>query len=123
MPNSKSLPIIDLRKQPSALFHPFLPAFFPFYSADLRISYWKIIAFFAPPLGATLIMGSLVKDNHHHWYDCVVGGIIGAIIGYAHFRTTYVSVWDYRFNHIPLSREGFHISEDELPFVHDFEHL
>ena len=51
--------------------------------ADYR--YWKILSFFAPLLGATLVAGYLVKDYHHIVYDCIGGGIIGAIIGYAHF--------------------------------------
>jgi hypothetical protein len=84
-------------------------------TADCR--YWKIVAFFAPLLGAMLIAGSLVKDHHHSAYDCIAGGIIGAVIGYAHFRTSYFGVWDYRVNHIPLSRAGFPLAEDEIGCV------
>ena len=77
-------------------------------------SYWKIIVFFAPLLGATLIVGSLVKDHHHSAGDCIAGAIIGAIIAYAHFRTSYFGVWDYRINHIPLPREGFSSTDEEI---------
>ena len=75
------------------------------------------MAFFAPLLGSTLIAGYLVKDHHHSSYDCIAGGIIGAVIGYAHFRTSYFGVWDYRVNHIPLPREGFPLAEDEIAYV------
>ena len=63
-----------------------------------------------------LVIGSLVKDHHHSWYDCLAGGIIGATIGYAHFRANYYGVWDYRVNHIPLPREGFPLSEDDIAY-------
>lgn len=98
--NSKSFPTIVLR------------SFFSRTRADLR--YWKLISFFAPLLGATLVGGYLVKDHHHGSYDVVAGGIIGASIGYAHFRTAYFGVWDYRVNHIPLPREGFPLPEEEI---------
>ena len=75
------------------------------------------MAFFAPLLGAMLVAGSLVKDHHHSAYDCVAGGIIGATIGYAHFRTSYFGVWDYRINHIPLPRQGFSLAEDGIGYI------
>lgn len=62
-----------------------------------------------------LVIGSLVKDHHHSWYDCLAGAIIGATIGYAHFRANYHGVWDYRVNHIPLRRDGFPLSEEDTP--------
>jgi hypothetical protein len=68
-------------------------------------------------LGATLIAGYLVKDHHHSSYDCIGGGIIGATIGYAHFRTSYFGVWDYTVNHIPLPREGFPLPKGEIGYI------
>ena len=106
MQNLKYSQIIDLRTN---------------YVDVVDCRYWKIIAFFAPLLGAMLIAGSLVKDHHHSAYDCIAGGIIGAIIGYAHFRTSYFGVWDYRVNHIPLPRAGFPLPEDEIGYVHHKE--
>jgi len=86
----------------------------PLSDKETDSRYWKLISFFAPLLGATLVAGYLVKDHHHSSYDVVGGGIIGASIGYAHFRTSYFGVWDYRVNHIPLPREGFPLLGEEL---------
>jgi hypothetical protein len=99
--NLKSLQIIGLRRHLT-------------YMADCR--YWKTVAFFAPLLGATLVAGYLVKDHHHSWYDCAVGAFIGTVIGYAHFRTSYFGVWDYKVNHIPLPREGFPLAEEQIGY-------
>src|SRR5579862_6110788 len=90
------------------------PSGYVFERCDNLYRYWKTISFFAPLLGATLVAGYLVKDHHHSSYDVVAGGIIGASIGYAHFRTSYFGVWDYRVNHIPLPREGFPLLGEEL---------
>ena len=67
--------------------------------------------FFAPLLGATLIAGALTIDEFHNWYDCLAGAIIGTMTAYACFRMSYAAVWDYRYNHIPLSREGVPIGD------------
>jgi hypothetical protein len=75
--NLKSLQIIDLRRHLG-------------YMADCR--YRKTVAFFAPLLGATLVAGYLLKDQHHGWYDCAAVVIIGTVIGYAHFSTSYFGV-------------------------------
>jgi diacylglycerol diphosphate phosphatase/phosphatidate phosphatase len=66
---------------------------------------WKLIAVYAPILGATLIGGALTIDEYHNWYDVVAGGIIGIIFAFSAYRMTYASVWDFRFNHIPLARQ------------------
>jgi membrane-associated phospholipid phosphatase len=100
--NLKSLPIIDPRT-----------SWLEF--ADCR--YWKIVAFFAPLLGAALVAGYLVKDHHHSWYDCLAGAIIGATVGYGQFRTSYFGGWDYTVNHIPLPREGLPLTEGEVGYV------
>ncbi|RKF77397.1 PA-phosphatase related-family protein [Golovinomyces cichoracearum] len=67
---------------------------------------WKMIVLWAPILGATLIAASLTIDEFHNWYDCVAGAIIGSIMAFSAYRMVYTSVWDYRTNHIPLSRES-----------------
>ncbi|GAA6050077.1 hypothetical protein JCM3770_001358 [Rhodotorula araucariae] len=72
--------------------------------ADYRPQFWKMIAFFAPLLGAFLISGSLTIDEYHHWYDVVVGGLIGSSCALAAYRMSYASIWDFRFNHLPLPR-------------------
>jgi diacylglycerol diphosphate phosphatase/phosphatidate phosphatase len=71
---------------------------------------WKLIAVYAPILGATLITCSLTIDEFHNWYDCLAGAIIGSIFAVSSYRMVYASVWDFRFNHIPLNRN--------VPFVY-----
>ncbi|KAF2103726.1 acid phosphatase/Vanadium-dependent haloperoxidase [Rhizodiscina lignyota] len=69
-------------------------------------AYWKLIATYTPILGATLISGSLTIDQYHNWYDVLAGGIIGTIMAFSAYRMVYASVWDFRFNHIPLTRHA-----------------
>jgi membrane-associated phospholipid phosphatase len=72
--------------------------------SNYRPQYWKLILFYAPLLGAVLIACSLTIDHYHHWYDILAGSIIGIIFAFGSYRFQYASVWDYRFNHIPLPR-------------------
>ncbi|KAK4332996.1 Tom37 domain-containing protein [Rhodotorula toruloides] len=72
--------------------------------SDYRPQFWKMIAFFAPLLGAFLISGSLTIDEFHHWYDVLVGGLIGSSCALAAYRMSYASILDFRFNHLPLPR-------------------
>lgn len=67
-------------------------------------AFWKLIALYSPVLGATLITGALTIDEFHNWYDCVAGAIIGSVFAISSYRMVYASVWDFRFNHIPLTR-------------------
>lgn len=64
---------------------------------------WKLVAAYAPVLAATLIVGSLTIDEFHYWYNCVAGAIIGTMLAFSSYRIVYASVWDFRFNHIPLN--------------------
>ena len=43
-------------------------------------------------------------DEYHNWYDCLAGAIIGAVMATSAYRMVYASIWDFRFNHIPLTR-------------------
>jgi diacylglycerol diphosphate phosphatase / phosphatidate phosphatase len=65
---------------------------------------WKLLATYAPVLGATLIAGAMTIDEFHHWYDVGFGAIIGTVMATSAYRMVYASVWDFRFNHIPLTR-------------------
>jgi diacylglycerol diphosphate phosphatase/phosphatidate phosphatase len=65
---------------------------------------WKLVATYAPVLAATLIAGALTIDEFHNWYDCLAGAVIGTAMAISAYRMVYASVWDFRFNHIPLSR-------------------
>jgi diacylglycerol diphosphate phosphatase/phosphatidate phosphatase len=72
--------------------------------ANYHPAMWKIIALYAPILGACLIGGALTIDEYHNWYDILAGAIIGTLMAFSAYRMVYASVWDFRFNHIPLLR-------------------
>jgi hypothetical protein len=65
---------------------------------------WKLIALVLPLLAAGLLMGTLIIDNTHSWYDVAGGATIGTFMAFAAFRMVYASVFDWRVNHIPLNR-------------------
>lgn len=65
---------------------------------------WKLIAIYAPILGAVLIGGALTIDEFHNWYDILAGAIIGTMMAFSAYRMTYAAIWDWRINHIPLNR-------------------
>ncbi|KAJ4413677.1 hypothetical protein N0V82_008407 [Gnomoniopsis sp. IMI 355080] len=69
-------------------------------------SMWKLVAIYAPILGAVLIGGALTIDEFHNWYDIVAGAIIGTMMAFSSYRMTYAAIWDWRFNHIPLNRSS-----------------
>lgn len=76
---------------------------------------WKLLATYAPILGATLIAGALTIDEFHNWYDCLAGAIIGTVMAFSAYRMVYASIWDWRINHIPLNRAiPFNAGEAEL---------
>jgi len=68
-------------------------------------AFWKLIALYAPVLGACLIAGALTIDEFHNWYDCLAGAVIGTVMAFSAYRMVYASVWDFRFNHVPLTRD------------------
>lgn len=65
---------------------------------------WKLIAIYTPVLIATLIAGALTIDEFHHWWDILAGAAIGTVMAFSSYRMVYSSIWDWRFNHIPLNR-------------------
>jgi membrane-associated phospholipid phosphatase len=69
-------------------------------------SMWKLAVTYMPLLGACLIAGALTIDEFHHWYDLLAGAVIGTIMAFSAYRMTYAAVWDWRYNHIPLSRQA-----------------
>lgn len=93
----------------TAAFAGFLYLYF-YLNAKLKVfsnhhpAFWKLIAVYAPVLAACLIAGSLTIDEFHNWYDCLAGAIIGSVFAISAYRMVYASVWDFRFNHIPLTR-------------------
>jgi len=86
--------------------------------ANYRPQYWKFVLFYAPLLGAVLIASSLTIDHYHHWYDILAGSVIGTMFAFGAYRCQYASVWDFRFNHIPLPR-----IEAERGFDYHLEHI
>jgi diacylglycerol diphosphate phosphatase / phosphatidate phosphatase len=65
---------------------------------------WKLVVIYMPVLGAVLIGGALTIDEFHNWYDVFAGAVIGTMMAFSAYRTTYAAIWDFRFNHIPLNR-------------------
>ncbi|KAH8895716.1 PAP2-domain-containing protein [Thozetella sp. PMI_491] len=65
---------------------------------------WKLIVLYAPLLGACLIGGALTIDEFHNWYDVLAGAVIGTVMAFSAYRMVYASIWDWRYNHIPLHR-------------------
>jgi len=74
--------------------------------ANYHPAMWKLIAIYAPILGACLIGGALTIDEYHNWYDVFAGAVIGTLMAFSSYRMVYASVWDFRFNHIPLLRHS-----------------
>ncbi|KAK5166624.1 uncharacterized protein LTR77_008168 [Saxophila tyrrhenica] len=67
-------------------------------------AYWKLIVTYMPILGAVLIGGALTIDEFHNWWDVFAGAVIGTTMAFSAYRMVYASIWDFRFNHIPLIR-------------------
>ncbi|KAF9697130.1 hypothetical protein EKO04_005104 [Ascochyta lentis] len=74
--------------------------------ANYHPAMWKLVAIYAPLLGACLIGGALTIDEYHNWYDILAGAIIGTFMAFSSYRMVYASVWDFRFNHVPVLRHA-----------------
>ena len=72
--------------------------------SNYRPQFWKLVGIHLPLLGALLIVAAMVLDGSHHWYDCVIGAMIGTMVAFSSYRTMYASIFDFRFNHVPLLR-------------------
>jgi membrane-associated phospholipid phosphatase len=64
--------------------------------ANYHPAMWKLIAIYAPILGACLIGGALTIDEYHNWYDILAGAVIGTTMAFSAYRMTYASIWDHR---------------------------
>jgi membrane-associated phospholipid phosphatase len=67
-------------------------------------SYWKLLVFVTPLVAALLIVGSLTLDMSHNWYDILAGSLIGIAMAFLSYRMCFASVFDFRWNHVPLRR-------------------
>ncbi|KAI1431552.1 PAP2 superfamily-domain-containing protein [Xylaria sp. CBS 124048] len=74
--------------------------------ANYHTPLWKLVALVVPLLGTVLLCGTLIIDNTHSWYDIAGGVTIGFLVALAAFRMVYASLFDWRFNHIPLNRNA-----------------
>ncbi|KAI1323725.1 acid phosphatase/Vanadium-dependent haloperoxidase [Xylariaceae sp. FL0255] len=72
--------------------------------ANYHPAMWKLVVIYIPILGAVLIGGALTIDAFHNWYDIIAGALIGTTMAFSAYRMLYASIWDWRFNHIPLNR-------------------
>ena len=83
---------------------------FLYLNAKLKVwsnyhpAFWKLALLYAPILGAVLIACSVVVDYNHNWYDVLAGAVIGNIMAFSAYRVVWASIWDFRYNHIPLKR-------------------
>lgn len=72
--------------------------------SNYRTSFWWLALLFAPLLGAMLQSCALSVNQAHNWYDILAGAVIGSMMAVASYRVLYASVFDWRYNHIPLKR-------------------
>jgi len=73
--------------------------------SNFQASFYWLVALLAPLLGATLQAACLTIDQVHNWYDIVAGAAIGTLTSFMAYRICYAAVWDWRYNHIPLTRD------------------
>ncbi|ORY72142.1 phosphatidic acid phosphatase type 2/haloperoxidase [Pseudomassariella vexata] len=86
--------------------------------ANYHPAMWKLIALYAPILGAVLIGGALTIDEYHNWYDVFAGAAIGTVFAFSAYRMVYCAIWDFRFNHIPLNRGQPALFNDGMELSH-----
>lgn len=80
-----------------------------------QTSFYWLALLMAPLLGATLMACALTIDQAHNWYDILAGSTIGTVMAFASYRICYAAIWDWRFNHIPLTRtERFGYDREEM---------
>ena len=72
--------------------------------ANYQTSFYWLALLMVPLLAAVLMACALSITQDHHWYDILAGCTIGTIMAFASYRTCYAAVWDWRYNHIPLTR-------------------
>ncbi|GAB1316870.1 Diacylglycerol pyrophosphate phosphatase DPP1 [Madurella fahalii] len=74
--------------------------------ANFQASFYWLALLLAPLLAAALMAGALTIDQAHNWYDIVAGMVIGTVVAFMSYRVCYAAVWDWRHNHIPLTRNN-----------------
>jgi diacylglycerol diphosphate phosphatase / phosphatidate phosphatase len=79
-----------------------------------RPSHWRMCFVVAPLLFATYLASTLVLGYHHHGYDVIAGGLIGLTMAFLGYRMCFASIWDPRWNTVPLTRGGIDAANDQL---------
>ena len=69
-----------------------------------RPSHWRMLFVVAPLLFAMYLTSTLVLGYHHHGYDVIAGGLIGTLMAFLGYRMCFASIWDPRWNTVPLTR-------------------
>ncbi|KAF8858904.1 PAP2-domain-containing protein [Acephala macrosclerotiorum] len=57
-----------------------------------------------PLLLASLMSGSQYVTHQHHAHEILVGILIGVVAGICSYRLRYAAIFDFRYNHIPLTQ-------------------
>ncbi|KAF2737209.1 acid phosphatase/Vanadium-dependent haloperoxidase [Polyplosphaeria fusca] len=81
--------------------------------ANRQTRCWHLLLFMAPLLIAAWIGASKRLDRHHHHNDILVGAWIGKLMAVKAYRMRYAAVLDWRYNHVPLTRQGLPVHERE----------
>lgn len=101
---------------------------------NVRAGALKMLAVWVSLLGAALLAGARFAAGWNHWYDVVAGAGIGLVAAVAAYRGCFASVWDLRFNCVPLVKgvgfrygvgrqEGFDVREETDAHGNVHEHL
>ncbi|KAK4504734.1 hypothetical protein PRZ48_002696 [Zasmidium cellare] len=88
--------------------------------SNFRPPFWALVLTWSPILAAIVIAGQCIIDHSHHGYDVLAGAALGTLMAFSAYRMVYASVWDFRFNHIPLARYApFQYGPDSNPAQYD----
>lgn len=67
--------------------------------ADYKSRVWQLALFSLPILIAFLLAMSKVVDYSHHWWDVLVGSLIGTFFAFMAYRQVYWAIWDWRYDY------------------------
>ncbi|KAI1813633.1 PAP2 superfamily-domain-containing protein [Poronia punctata] len=80
---------------------------------NYHTSLWRLVVVLLPILAAVLLVGTLIVDNTHSWWDVLAGATIGTVMALAGYRLVYAGLFNWRVNHIPLSRSVPFVQEEK----------